>query len=435
MSSPKNVIELPYGEENIKINLGEIGVKQLITPHKIKIPVDIEKEIKMALNNPIGCGKIKDIIYNIANEKDKKTKEIDVVIITDDNTRLTPVDKILPHILKQLLKSGIKKENIKMVMALGTHRDMTEEEIINKVGQNIYGNYKVINHNYHDKKELVNLGVTENGTPIWVNKHVYNADLSIGIGSIVPHHIPGFSGGAKIVQPGICGSETTAATHLLSVRNRRSFLGFLENPVRKEMEDISRKVGVNYIFNTVLNRDGKVFKLIFGDVADAFREGVKAAREVYEVEVQARAKVTLAGSFPCNLEFWQAHKSLYPADMITEDDGMIILVTPCYEGVAVTHNEMLKFTSFSPGKIDKMARNDEIKDKVGAALAMAWSKINARVEVILVSEGINKKDTNALNFTYAGSVNKALEIARGKYGNRFKLNVLTHAPDTLPLLK
>ena len=120
--------------------------------------------------------------------------------------------------------------------------------------------------------------------------------------------------------------------------------------------------------------------------------------------------------------------------MITEDDGMLIVLTPAYEGVSVTHSGMLEYTSLRPEVINKMVENDEIEDKVAAALAMAWSKITDRLDVVLVSEGINKETAAALNFKYADSVEKALKIAEEKYGENFSMNVLTHAPDTLPIL-
>ena len=108
--------------------------------------------------------------------------------------------------------------------------------------------------------QLADLGKTVNGTPISVCRMALEADFIIGVGSIVPHHIPGFSGGAKIVQPGITGPETTGATHLLSVRGEDSWLGVLENPVRAEMEEVADRVGLSAVFNCVLDSKGNLIK-------------------------------------------------------------------------------------------------------------------------------------------------------------------------------
>ena len=151
---------------------------------------------------------------------------------------------------------------------------MTEDEIREKFGDETLRRVPVVNHPYKDPDALVDLGTTKNGGRIRINRAVVEADFKMGIGSIVPHHIPGFAGGAKIIQPGVSGEETTAYTHLLSVRAPRSYLGVLENPVREELDAMARKVGMNTILNTVLNRHGQVVQAFFGDVAEAFRAGV-----------------------------------------------------------------------------------------------------------------------------------------------------------------
>ncbi len=426
------IIKLPYGNKLLDIKLAKNEIEQVIRPNNISTCSRLEEEILRSLNTPIGCKKIKDIVSEKSKEKNKNKENIKVAILCDDNTRLTPAHKILPILVKKLNLAGIKNNKIKIIMALGTHRNMTKEEIIDKVGINIFNKIEIINHAYADNSELINLGYTKNKTPIIVNKYAYQADIAIGIGNIIPHHIPGFSGGAKIVQPGVSGEETTACTHLLSVRYKRYLLGVLENVVREEMEYIAREIGVEYIFNVVLNQNGEVYKTFFGDVELAFREGVEAAKEVYQVKVHKKSNIVIAGSHPCDIEFWQAHKSLYPADMIVNRNGIIIIVTPCYEGVAKTHKSMLKFTNLSFKEIDELVRKNVIEDKVAAALAMAWSKIKEQVEIIIVSEGISSEEANLLGFNYADSVNNALRYARKRLNDDIKVNILTHAPEILP---
>ena len=425
-------IKLPYGSKELSIGLNSDEVEQVISPNNTQLCSNIEKEIFNSLSNPIGCKSIKEIVLEKSKEKSKNIKDLNLTIICDDNTRLTPADKILPLLIKMFNLAGIKNNKIKIIMALGTHRDMTENEMIDKVGIDIFSKIEVINHSYDNNSRLINLGYTKNKTPISVNKDVYDSDIAIGIGSIVPHHIPGFSGGAKIVQPGVSGDKTTAYTHLLSVREKRYLLGTVENIVREEMEHIARKVGVDYIFNVVLNQNGKVYKTFFGDLELAFREGVKASKEVYQVNVNKKTDVVLAGSHPCDLEFWQAHKSLYPADMIVKQKGIIILVTPCYEGVAKTHKDMLEFTNLSYNRINDLVKKDVIKDKVAAALAMAWAKIKEDVDIIIVSEGISQEEAKSLGFYYEESVESAISLAKNILKKDIKINVLTHAPDILP---
>jgi lipopolysaccharide export system protein LptA len=218
------------------------------SPREIPHKEDVETILRRSLAHPIGTRPLRDLVAGKEN----------VVIVADDNTRLTPTHLIIPILLNEMNAAGIPDSKISVVIALGTHRFMTEEEILKKFGEEVVRRVPVINHPFKDPKELVDLGTTANGTRIQVNKRVYEADFKIGVGSIVPHHIPGFAGGSKIVQPGVCGEQTTADTHLLSVRAKRSYLGILDNPVRVELDIIARKVGLHTILNTVLDKNGEV---------------------------------------------------------------------------------------------------------------------------------------------------------------------------------
>jgi nickel-dependent lactate racemase len=133
----------------------------------------------------------------------------------------------------------------------------------------------VINNPWQDQAQMADLGCTPNGTPIQVSRIALEADFLIGAGSIIPHHIPGYSAGAKIIQPGLTGAATTGATHYLSTRTRRSYLGFTENPVRQEMEAIAARVGLKAILNVVLNPDGSLVRAFYGDFIQAHRAGVE----------------------------------------------------------------------------------------------------------------------------------------------------------------
>ncbi|HUZ00514.1 MAG TPA: lactate racemase domain-containing protein, partial [Thermomicrobiaceae bacterium] len=273
-----------------------------------------------------------------------------------------------------------------------------------------------------------------NGTPIQVSRLAYEADFLIGLGSIVPHHIPGYSAGAKIVQPGISGAATTGATHYLSTRTRRSYLGLVDNPVRAEMERIAELVGLNAVLNTVLDHAGRAVRAFYGDPRRAFRAGVALSREVYGAALPGPADVVVAGSHPCDIEFWQAHKSLYPADIAVRAGGTIVVVTPCPEGVAVTHRDMLRFTALDSARIEALIEDGTIGDVVSGALALAWAKTRERADVSLVSGGISDEEARALRFTPFAALQDAVDAALRRHGPEATVTVLTHAPEMLPLL-
>ncbi|HWQ60666.1 MAG TPA: nickel-dependent lactate racemase [Negativicutes bacterium] len=418
-------VKLPYGRETVEVSIPAKNLVGVYSPKDVPPVADVRAEVARALNAPIGARPLREVAKGARK----------AVIVADDNTRLTPTDRIIPVLLDELNAAGVADDHITIIIALGTHRFMTGAEIAAKFGDEVVRRVKVKNHDYKNPAELIELGTTANGTYVAVNREVYEADFKIGVGSIVPHHIPGFAGGAKIVQPGISGERTTAETHLLSVRAPRSYLGVVDNPVRRELNEIARSVGLNTIFNTVLNRHGEVVGAFYGDVVAAFDAGVELSRAVYAVEVPEEADVVVASSHPCDLEFWQAHKTLYPSDLAVKAGGIIVLVTPCYEGVAVTHGDMLEITAKSSCAIRDMVSCKQVHDEVAAALAIAWAQVKEREAVYFVSSGIAAAEAEKLGFRPFASVQAAVDAALAAKGPGARVTVLTHAPDMLPVVK
>jgi nickel-dependent lactate racemase len=415
-------VTLPYGQESIEIRIPEGNLVGVYSPRDAAPVTEVKAEIRRALAAPIGALPLREQV------RGKKS----VVLIADDNTRLTPTDQVIPILLDECNAAGVPDSAVTVIIALGTHRFMTDDEIRVKFGAETLRRVPIVNHPYKDTAALVDLGTTKNGGRILINRQVVEADFKMGIGSIVPHHIPGYAGGAKIIQPGVSGEETTAYTHLLSVRAPRSYLGVLENPVREELDAMARKVGMNTILNTVLNRHGDVVQAFFGDVAEAFRAGVAKSREVYDVPIPEEADIVLSSSHPCDLEFWQAHKTLYPSDLAVKAGGIVIVVTPCHEGVAQTHCNMLDMTPFGSRRLREMVLARELSDEVGAALAIAWAQVKEREEVWIVSDGIRPDEAAKLGFRHFTSVQEALDAALAQKGVAARVTVLTHAPEMLP---
>ena len=417
-------VTLPYGKDEVRVDIPADHLIGVYSPKDVPPVGNVQAETARALADPIRCRPLPELLKGAGT----------VVIVADDNTRLTPTDKIIPVLLDEMNHAGIRDSQITILIALGTHRFMTRDEIVQKFGGEVVRRVAVQNHDYKNRAELVDLGTTENGTHVTINRRVYEADFKIGVGSIVPHHIPGFAGGAKIVQPGICGEETTAETHLLSVRAPRSYLGVTENPVRTELNAIARRVGLHTILNTVLNRNGEVVKAFFGDVEEAFNQGVALSKDVYATEIPEEAHIVVSSSHPCDLEFWQAHKTLYPSDLAVKAGGIIIMATPCYEGVAVTHKDILEITQRDACGVRELVSCGQIHDEVAAALAIAWAQVKEREAVYIVTDGISAEEANKLGFKYFRTVQEALDAALQEKGPEANITVLTHAPDMLPVI-
>jgi nickel-dependent lactate racemase len=384
---------------------------------------DLLAEVRRALAQPIAAPPLRELVRGKRN----------VVILADDNTRLTPTHVILPQLLDEMNAGGVLDDQIAVIIALGTHRPMTDDEIRFKFGRQVVERVRILNHNYLDLDNLVNLGQTPNGTPISISRLVVEADFSIGVGSVYPHHIPGMAGGAKIVQPGVSGEETTGATHLLGCRARPSYLGLVDNPVRRELNAVARRAGVHHILNTVQNEHGRTIRAFYGDLEEAFASAAEVSRAALSVPVTAQSDIVVAGSFPADLEFWQAHKTLYPAELAAKPGGTLIIVTPCPEGVAVMHPQMIEYTAWSAHEIDDAVTSGQIADVPAAALAIAWAHVREGRQVSIVSHGLTNGEARQLGFVPFPTVQDALVDAFRRHGRAAKVTVLPRAPETLPV--
>lgn len=418
------ILTILFGGEPYELEIPDRNLAEVLSPKPSKALPDLDAAIEAALDAPIEQFPLEAWI--------RPTDR--VLIISDDTTRLTPVDRMLPALLGRLGTAGVQDANIECIMALGTHRYMTEQEMRAKVGGRVFGRIRVYNHEWQNPDALVDLGTSSQGTPLLVNRAVVEADVVIGLGSIVPHHIPGFSGSSKIVQPGVCGDRTTAETHMLACESGGdSYLGIEDNPVRRDMDDMADRVGMQTIFNAVMNESGDVVGLFFGDMRKAFLSGVLLARKLYGVEYRETPDIVLANSHPCDLDFWQSHKSLYPAQRMVKPGGTIIVATPAPEGVSPVHTELLEFTAWPSQDIKAAYREGRLTNGVACALAVAWAMAREHAGVINYSPGISPDDKAALGHTHAPTLEWAVEEALRRQGTDARLTVLTHAPEMLPI--
>ncbi|MFA7229611.1 MAG: lactate racemase domain-containing protein, partial [Melioribacteraceae bacterium] len=251
------MIKINFGNEILELDIPENNLVFNMKANEFPAPKSEPDEIRNSLLHPIGSKRLKDIVK--PNQS--------VVILGDDRTRLTPQDRIIPIVLEELYSAGIKSDQIKILIATGTHRPMTNKEIELKYGRQLMDEVEIKNHSYKDFRNLVDKGTTRRGTRIIVNKEFLEADIRIGIGGILPHHPVGWSGGAKILLPGVAGEETTSDMHLLGATEQQ--LGKIETPCRQEMEDFAREVGLEFIVNVIMDSKGNVLKCISGHFIDA----------------------------------------------------------------------------------------------------------------------------------------------------------------------
>lgn len=416
-------VTIPFDGKPLSFAVPDANLIEVLSPQESAPVADLDAEIARAITNPIGQPPL---------ERWMKATD-SVLLVADDLTRLTPADRIIPPLLDRLNAAGVKDRQVTCMIALGTHRYMTEAELRTKVGDAVFRRIQVVNHEWKDPAQLVDLGVSEHGTPLVVNKAAVEADVVIGIGAVVPHHIPGFSGSSKIIQPGICGFETTAETHLLSCSERDSLLGLEDNPVRRDLDSMAERIGMKTIFNVVMNSEGGVVGTFFGAMRPTFKKAVELAREIYGIPYHETPDIVIANSCPCDLDFWQSHKAQYPAQRMVRQGGVIIVCTPAPEGISPVHTDLLDFTAWPAEEIKSAYRRGIIKDGVAAALAVAWALVREKATVITYSPGIPAAHKEKLGHIHAPGIDAALERAFLLLGSQARVTVLTHAADMLPL--
>jgi len=419
-------VPLHFGKGFVEVEVPEENVMAILEPKDLPAVPDDGAEVRRALRKPIAAPTL------ASAAKPGKT----VAIISDDYTRVTPVRTLLPPILEELSEAGVSDEDIKIIIALGTHRAMNRKEMEEKLGTDIVEKFNVLNHAWKDVETLVNLGKTELGTPVLVNGHVVKADIKVGLGNIIPHRVAGYSGGAKVVQPGVCGGETTDQTHWLSAKYKtEDILGVAENPVRLEIEAVARKVGLTMVVNTVLNRAERVVKVLAGDAIMAHRAGVAEAERVFRVELAKPADIVVCDSHPADVDMWQANKGITAAGLAVKPGGTIVYITPCSEGISSEHPAVEKLGYMPYRKIKEIVEKGEVEDLSAAAhIAHVGRIIIDKAPCILVSEGISRSEAYHVGFDYAETPQEALDKAFERHGPRAKVAVMRNTPELLPII-
>ncbi|HWQ30883.1 MAG TPA: lactate racemase domain-containing protein [Negativicutes bacterium] len=318
---------------------------------------------------------------------------------------------------------------------------MTEKELLDKVEKEIYEKIKIVQHDFTKEEDIVDLGFVKVGGinfPVLVNRRVLDADYIIGLGNIIPHSDAGFSGGGKIIQPGICGAASTSATHIAGALMEEIPLGNLENNLcRKGIDEVAKKVGLKFIINVVLTPQEEVIGVFAGDMIKAHWEGAELSRKVYGVRLPELADIVVVSSSPCDIDYWQAEKGLAAAYFAVKKDGIIIFAAPCYEGLEHNHPKLREWAKYSYKEACKQAvgipYGDKEADLVAADIAMANSRVREKARILIISEHLSKEDIKLLGYESFEGLQEAVDFAlREKPGAR--IGLLPRGGDSLPYI-
>jgi len=322
-----NKVKIPwrawYGDKDYKLTFPEEWDVELLDHAGAREL--FPREIDSAIDAPVGAPPLSDLASG------RRT----VTIAVDDLSRPTPAARILPAVLQRLTAAGIRKRDIRIVMAVGAHRPCTRHDLLRKLGEEIVDSIEVENH--HPFENLVNLGESSRGTPILVNTPFMEGELKLAIGCIIPHYGPGWGGGGKIVLPGLGGIETLQANHRGTVLGLAGGLGLTENNDQlADIREVARRAGLDFVVNAVVSGKRRIVGLFAGDLVEAHAAGIELARKVYETKLAGEIDVAVCNAYPKDTDFMQSVNAFNalitaPAEVLKED-GTVVLTTASPEG-------------------------------------------------------------------------------------------------------
>lgn len=356
-----------------------------------------------------------------------------VAIAVSDITRPVPNRVILPVLIDWLNAAGVADDKIRLIIGGGLHRPATDEEMAIILGPDMFVRIKSYAHNARAADQLVYLGASAAGTPVYVNRLFYEADVRISTGMIDPHQFMGFTAGVKGVVIGLGGKETIEKNHA-RMFNEGADLGRVEdNPVHRDLEDIGRIIGLDMVLNVVLNERKEILKGAAGHPVQAHRAGVEFARQVFGVPLE-RADIVISspGGFPKDINVYQAQKALTPAAQIVKPGGTIILVAECREGSGeeLFEEEMALYSA--PQDIVSSFKQKTFV--AGAHKAYLWGRTLCAVRTVVVSGQIDAGLAKLLMVEVYPSLEEAVAEVLPAYPGDCTIAVLPYASSVIPLL-
>lgn len=424
---------VPYGKTEIEFTL-PLGMSGVSAVSKSFPPVrDVPTAVRKALENPVNSPRIREL----AKIGDK------VCIVFTDITRASPDHLLVPPLLIELESAGVPDEDITLLCGVGMHRPSTPEEKVTKLGKAVVDRYRVVDNEPQNPSMLVDLGKTESGIPLSVNKIAYEADLLMATGIVEPHQYAGYSGGPKTLAVGAAGEAMIAYTHgPQMIDHPGTRLGRIEgNPFHEAIAEAARRAELRFVINVIMDEEKQVLAVRAGEPEATLRELVKIARAIYEVPVPRQYDVVIGGvGFPKDANLYQASRAptylFFAPTPVVRPGGIFVIPARCEEGVGQGVGEK-RF-------LEEMKRAKDIPTLLadlrrtgyppGAQRAFVLAKVLEHNEVIIVGSE-DPTIVREAKMTPAADMNEALRIAASKLGPNLNVLVVPHALLTLPIVQ
>ncbi|HBY62979.1 MAG TPA: nickel-dependent lactate racemase [Solibacterales bacterium] len=320
------IARLAFGRDGLDLDLPDGFRVEVLEARSASALADPRGALEQALDAPIAAAPLAELASG------KRSASISVC----DITRPAPNRFVLPSVLRRLEAAGVPRDGIRILIATGLHRPATEAEIREIAGPEIAATYTVLNHHARNREEHRFLGETAAGTPVWIDERFVSADLRLSLGFIEPHLMLGYSGGRKLVAPGLAAQETIKVLHSPRfMREPKAVEGSIEdNPLHRELLEIARLAGQSFIVDVALAHDRSIAGVFAGHPEEAHRAGVRfvSAALLQTLPEPADLVITTGAGYPLDLTFYQCIKGVTAAARLVKPGGRILLAAECAEG-------------------------------------------------------------------------------------------------------
>jgi len=426
--------KVPHGKTELQFDLLPNMHGKVVHSRSISPVADVPDEINKALLNPTNSAPLREI----AKKGDS------VCIVFTDITRACPDHLLIPPMLRELQKAGVRKEDITLLCGTGLHRPSTKDEKLTKLGADVVESYRVVDNAPQDPANFVDLSRGGNEVPMSVNRIAYEADLLISTGIVEPHQYAGYSGGRKTLAIGAAGEGIIAYTHgPAMVDHPGTRLGKIEgNTFHDTIAESAKRAGLHFILNVVLDEAQRPVAIRGGEPEAAFAQLVAVAQKLYIVPVPHEYDAVIAGvGFPKDANLYQASRAasyiFFAPTPVVKRGGVIITPAMCDEGAGHGVGERrfyeeLRSAPNVSALLEKMRREGY---QAGAQRAFIMAKV-MEVNPVVIVGAEHPEVVKDMKMVPAKTMTEALEFAVNRIG-RPDLDVLIipHALLTLPYVQ
>lgn len=418
-------VNLAYGHTGIRVDFPE-ACTTVLEPSFIDGLPDQKEAIRRAVRHPIGTDRLKNLT----------SSDQTVAISVCDITRPIPNRIILPVILQEL--AHVPAHQIVILVATGTHRGNTQDELNGMLGEDVVTGYRIENHDAFDSTTLTNIGEIKPDIPIWLNRTWVESDVRITVGFVEPHFFAGFSGGPKMVAPGLAGFTTIMRLHdYKMISSPRARWGITDgNPIHDSIRQIATQSKVDFSVDVSINKNREITSVRAGEILSVHRTMCKSVKEsaMQSFDRPFDIVVTTNSGYPLDQNLYQTVKGLSAAAQVVKEGGSIMCASACADGIP-DHGEyksILKERK-SPRALLKMIsapehnRHDQWEVQIQA-------QIQQHAQVFLKSDGLTDEEIRAAHITPIHDIGAETEKCLQKYGPNARICVLPEGPQTIPYL-